>query len=474
MKKILIVFSVSLFILGSCTKDLTSLNNDPKNPTSVPSYTLFSSAQKNLADALSSPNVNLNIFRLLAQQWTETTYTDESNYDLNQRNIPRGWWNTFYRDVLKNFDEAKKLIPTDVTNAAQAKNEIAMADIMQVFAYYHLVTTFGDIPYSEALDYTKTRPKYDDAKTVYADLLKRLDADIAALNTGASSFGSADLLYGGDVASWKKFAYSFKLKLGILLADSDPATAKTVVEAAAPNVFTANSNNAVFSYMSAPPNTNQIWVNLVQSGRKDFVGANTLVNALKDVSDPRLSLFFTKDANGDYSGGIYGASNNYATFSKPSDKVTAPDYPLTLLSYSEIEFILAEALERGYNVPGTALAHYNNAVTASVTEWGGSVSDATTYLLLPSVNYLTATGTYKQKIGTQKWFALYNRGYDAWTEWRRLDYPQLVAPASALTPIPLRYTYSVDEQNINTVNYNSAATAIGGDKVTTKLFFDKF
>lgn len=474
MKKIVTVSSILLFILGSCTKDLTGLNNDPKNPTVVPSYTLFSSAQKNMADALASPSVNLNIFRLLAQQWTETTYTDESNYDLNTRNIPRGWWNTFYRDILKNFDEAKKLIPTDVTDAAQAKNEVAMADIMEVFAYYHLVTTFGNIPYSEALDYTKPRPKYDDAKTIYTDLLKRLDADIAALNTGAASFGSADLLYGGDVAAWKKFANSLKLKMGILLVDSDPATAKAVVEAAAQNVFSASSNNALFAYLSSPPNTNPVWVSLVQSGRKDFVGANTLVDAMKGLSDPRVPLYFTVDANSGYSGGIYGASNNYATFSKPSDKVAAPDYPLTLLSYSETEFILAEAIERGYNVPGTALGHYNNAVTASVTEWGGSASDATAYLLQPSVNYLTAAGTYKQKIGTQKWIALYNRGYDAWTEWRRLDYPQLVAPTGALTAIPVRYTYSVDEQNINKDNYNSAAAAIGGDKVTTKLFFDKY
>ncbi|MBY0481405.1 MAG: SusD/RagB family nutrient-binding outer membrane lipoprotein [Chitinophagaceae bacterium] len=473
MKKI-IVFSISLLLFGSCTKDLASLNNDPKNPTVVPSYALFSSAQKNMADALSSPNVNLNIFRLLTQQWTETTYTDESNYDLNQRNIPRGWWNTFYRDVLKNFEEAKKLIPTDVADPAQVKNEVAMADIMEVVAYYHLITTFGNIPYTEALDYNKPRPKYDDAKTIYADLLKRLDTDIAALNTGAVSFGSSDLLYGGDVASWKKFANSFKLKMGILLADSDPATAKAVVEAAAPNVFTSSNNNAMFAYLSSPPNTNQIWVNLVQSGRKDFVGANTLVDAMKGLNDPRLSLFFTTDANGDFSGGIYGASNSYATFSKPSDKITAPDFPLTLLSYSEIEFILAEAVEREYNVPGTALVHYNNAVSASIKEWGGSSSDASVFLTQPSVNYLSAPGTYKQKIGIQKWIGLYNRGYDSWTEWRRLDYPQLIAPTSALTVIPLRYTYSVDEQNINTVNYNSASTAIGGDKVTTKLFFDKY
>ena len=112
-----------------------------------------------------------------------------------------------------------------------------------------------------------------------------------------------------------------------------------------------------------------------------------------------------------------------------------------LLSYSEIEFDLAEAVERGYTVTGTAMEHYDNAVTASILYWGGTAADATTYLALPTINYLTATGTWKQKIGIQKWIALYNLGWDAWTEIRRLDYPQIIAPLSALSAFPVRYTY---------------------------------
>jgi Susd and RagB outer membrane lipoprotein len=69
---------------------------------------------------------------------------------------------------------------------------------------------------------------------------------------------------------------------------------------------------------------------------------------------------------------------------------------------------------------------------------------------------------------------LYNRGLEAWTEWRRLDYPVLVAPVDALSEIPVRYTYPVQEQNLNVTNYTEAASAIGGDEVTTKIFWDKF
>lgn len=472
MRKIFIVSSL-LFLLASCTKDITDLNVNTKSASVVPSQTLFTKAQLTLANTIASPSVNLNIFRLLAQQWNETTYTDEANYDLVTRSIPQGWWNSFYRDIIKNLDEAKALAANDVFDATTRKNDIAIADILQVYGYYHLVTTFGNIPYTEALT-SVVQPKYDDAAVVYAALLTRLDADIANLNTSAGSYDGADIIYSGDVAMWKKFANTLKLKMGILIADSDPTKAKTVVEAAAPNAFSSAADNASFGFLAAPPNTNPVWVNLVQSGRKDFVAANTLVNAMTALGDPRIPLYFTTDGAGGYSGGPYGANSNYATFSKPSTTLTAPNYPVLFLDYSETEFIKAEAVERGFNVGGTAASHYNNAVTASIVYWGGSTTDAATYLAKPAVNYATATGTYKQKIGVQSWIALYNRGYDAWTSWRRLDYPQLVAPASALSPIPVRYTYPVNEQNLNQTNYTTASSAIGGDKVTTKLFFDKF
>jgi hypothetical protein len=145
-----------------------------------------------------------------------------------------------------------------------------------------------------------------------------------------------------------------------------------------------------------------------------------------------------------------------------------------LLDFSEIEFFLAEAKERGYNVPGTASEYYTAAITASILYWGGSEGEAEAYLTGPLVNYATAGLDYKQKIGFQKWLSMYNRGWDAWIEQRRFDAPSLPAPPDPVTDFPVRFTYSIDEQNINTTNYDAASKAIGGDDVTTKLFWDKF
>ncbi|HEV7620975.1 MAG TPA: SusD/RagB family nutrient-binding outer membrane lipoprotein [Flavisolibacter sp.] len=480
MKKFILIL-LPLLLTISCKKDLTSINTDPKNPKVVPSASLFTGAQKSLADLLTSSNVNTNIFRLIVQYWTETTYTDESNFDLTTRQIPRSVWNGLYRTVLANFQETKRVINLDVADAAQKKNELAITEIMEIYSWYYLVTTFGNVPYSEALNIAITQPKYDDQKTIYYDLLTRLDAAIGNLSTTGDSFGDADVIYKGDPAAWKKFANSFKLKMGMTISDYDNAKAKTVVESAVQaGVFTSNADNATFSYLSGPPNTNPVWVDLVQSGRKDFVATSTIVDNMRALNDPRLAAYFTFDASGtDYSGGTPGASNNYATYSKPSGPnlvksstggITNANFPALLLSYDEVEFFLAEAVERGYNVGGTAVQHYNNAITASITYWGGTTAQATAYLAQPAVAFNPAT--WKKQIGEQKWLALYNRGWDEWIEWRRLDYPQLVAPSTANSVIPLRFTYPIPEQNLNTANYNAASTAIGGDKVSTKLFWD--
>ena len=475
MKKILIIF-ISVFTLVSCEKDITRLNEDKKHPTVVAPEPLFANAQRNLSDILATPNVNSGIFRLLAQQWTQTTYFDESQYDLSTRNIPQNFYGSIYRNVLRDFAEAKNLIPNNINATADQKtNQLAITDIMQVYAYSLLVNTFGNVPYSEALDFSNSFPKFDDAKTIELDLLKRLDANIAALKPSAPSFGTSDIIYNGDVNAWKKFAYTLKLKLGMMFADSDPAIAKAAVESAAPNVFTSNADNAAFEYFVATPNTNPVWVDLVQSGRQDFVASNTLLNKMNSLSDPRRKFYFTTTDAGTYVGGIYGTSNNYAAFSKPGDAIIDPARENLFLDYSETEFLLAEAVERGFAVGGTAALHYTNAITSSITYWGGSTVDATTYLARPTVNYATATGSYKQKIGEQKWIALYNRGFDAWTEWRRLDFPVLNVPEGlTYADIPVRFTYPVNEQNLNKTNYDAASSAIGGDVVKTKLFWDKF
>ena len=474
--------------MTACVDSLDDYNVDQKRPSEVPPVTLFSNALKGLADTLTSPNVNVNNYRLYVQQWATTTYLDEPRYNVTARTVPQAFWQGLYKGVISDLTEARTLLNEDqFILPANRDVQIAQIEVIEVMAWAALVNTFGNIPYSEAMNPDNVLPKYDDAKTVYDDLLARLDVAIPKFKTTGTGFTDGDLLYEGDLAEWYKFSNSLKLKLAMIIADSDPAKAKTLVAQAAPNVFTSNNDIAAFPYISTPPNYNVIAQNLnpAYSSRQDFVASATIVNPMKELKDPRLPAFFTPNDAGVYVGGNYGFSNTYSAFSHVGDNIIEPDLEGILLDYSEVEFLLAEAVERGF-ITGSAATHYNKGVAASIEYWmsnigapAASITAATNaYLAQPKVAYATASSNWKEKIGFQKWLALYNRGWESWVEWRRLDFPKLLPPTGGNAPaglaIPVRMIYPINEQTLNGANRESAAGAIGGDLVTTKLWWDKF
>lgn len=306
MKKYLLILS-SLFI-ASCASDekFEELNRDPNNPTEVSSEALFTSATKTLFDQTESTSVNLNIYRLLAQYWTETTYIDESNYDFNTRNIPQNHWSRMYRDVLFDLQDAKKLAKSD--------KQKAMISVIEVYAWQQMVDTFGDIPYTDALKgAAEPTPAYDDDAKIYADLIVRINDAIAKLNGSGAGYTSADIIFGGDISHWKKFANSLKLKIAMRMADANNTAAQTAAqEAVAAGVLSSNSDNVILNYLGSTPNTNPLWVDLVQSGRSDFVAANTVVDFMNAKSDPRREFYFDNNLGaGVYTGGPYGENNSF-------------------------------------------------------------------------------------------------------------------------------------------------------------------
>jgi hypothetical protein len=480
MKKILI-YVLAIVFTTSCVDTLDDYNIDKKRASAVPASTLFSNAVKDLIDNLTKPSVNVNNFRFYVQYWSAVTYTQEPRYDLTSRTIPQGFWTPFYRDALSDLLEAKRVIEGDATLLPAVKtNQIAQTEIMSVLAWSSLVNTFGNVPYSKALSASTTLPAYDDAATIYADILSRLDAALASLDPNAAGMSAtSDILYAGNIIKWVKFGNSLKLRLAMILADKDPAKAKTLAQAATADLaklINSNTENARHTYLASAPNNNPISSSTVPpfTTRQDYVVSETIVNKMNALSDPRRKFYFT-DVSGNYVGGINGFPNTYASTSHIGDKITSPTFEGLFMDYSEVQFLLAEAVERGF-IAGAAEQYYNSAITASITYWGGTATDATTYLAQPSVAYTTATGNYKQKIGEQKWLALYNRGYDSWVEWRRLDYPTLAPVSGSGVPagliIPLRLIYPVSEQTQNGDSYTAASTAIGGDKTSIKIFWD--
>lgn len=474
-----LTFGLIILLFTSCSKNLSDLNIDPKSPVNAPSASLFNAGEKNLVDLYTSDSWSLAPFRVLAQNWTQNSYNNETHYQFTTNNSPGGWWNAIYTNALHNLDQAKSLYTTDVQDSAALRNDLIITDILEVYSFHLLVNTYGNVPYTQALNRTIPFPKYDDAKTIEYDLLSRLDTAIAGLNVNAGSLGTSDQIYKGDVGKWKKFAATLKLKLALLIADVDaPAAAKKVQEAVATGVFSSNVDNATLAYdPSAVTNSNPIWQDLVNAANLHYYSPSAyFINTLKSWNDPRLPLMFTKDPNGNYSGGVAGTGNSSVAISSFSQQWLSPSFPGDILDYAETEFLLAEAVERGISIGGTAEEHYNKAVAASVTFWGGAASDAVAYLSQPAVAYSTATGNWQQKIGYQKWITFANRNWDSWTEIRRLHYPNLdivSPPVGANGNLPLRFYYPPSEQTSNSANWAEAVKALPGgqDAVSAKLFW---
>ncbi|PWJ55247.1 SusD-like starch-binding protein associating with outer membrane [Dyadobacter jejuensis] len=464
-----------------CDNGFEELNIDPNNPTKVPSAYLLSSAQQNLIKEIfgmaNTSGKDVMGMRYI-QMWSSTLYTEEDRYvDIESD------FSTIYKGGLTDLYELIRL-NTDPNTAVDAalsgpnQNQIAVARIMRAWTFHTLTDIWGDIPYFQAvqgLDFPT--PVYDPQADIYADLIAELDAATAEMSLEAGKI-QGDIIYDGDMASWKRFAQSLKLRIGMRMSKVDPALAeKTVTEALASGVFTSNEQGASFQYLTAQPNYSP-WYYSYYVGTPTLAVANTLIDQLLALEDPRISKYAKiPDNGGQYTGIPYGVSAAVAgsfgnkNVSFPSLEVLSADAQRSLMSYSEVLFIEAEAAARGW-ITADAATLYNDAIAASMRYWGVDEEDIAPYLAKSEVTFNEAN--YAKSIGEQKWLAFYMQGVQAWAEWRRLDYPQLLPAPDAANGrgIPRRRGYPLEEINLNRENYAQAIARQGADLLETRIWWD--
>ncbi|SHG43872.1 Starch-binding associating with outer membrane [Salegentibacter echinorum] len=469
MKKYIIAL-MAVATLWSCQSDeeYEDLNRDPKNPTEVASDFLFTAATVSLSDNMATPNVNQGLYRFLAQYFTTTTYLDEPNYNFSSRSNPDRVWSEIYRDVLLDLQDAKSIVMEEDLSQGEIDARLGQLEVIEVYAWHVLVDMFGDIPYTEALQAEEfPLPKYDDDMAIYEDLINRLNAVDAMLSAG-NGYTTADVVYGGDMAKWQMFANSLKLRLGMRISDVNPGLSQSTVESAVTGgVFTSNADNATVEYQGNDPYGNPLWEDLVLSGRSDFLASNTIIDYMNELDDPRRMVYFDQNIEG-YEGGIYGASNNYGSYTHVGEILKQPTREGILLDYAEVRFNQSKAADLGYSVGGDAETHYNAAITASMEYWGVADGEISAYLSQPAVVYDGSVAQFAK----QYWLAMYDNPFQGWSVWRKYDAPELNVPADLESDVPLRYTYPVDETNLNEENYKAAAEAIGGDDTQTPVFWD--
>jgi hypothetical protein len=495
--KIVGALLITMSLIASCKKGFEEINTSPNSPSGTLRLDfLLSGSEKGLMDFTWDAFWGAQTGMQLAQYWSSNQYASESRYQF-RTGVTSGYWTRLYAggnndmdDNLGGLSELQTIIdectkdPSTYSVFGDADNQIAAATILKTWAFQMITDTWGDVPYSEALKgAANSRPKYDSQRDVYLGMLSDLNTAIARIDESADG-PSGDLIYNGDMAVWKKFGNSLKMRIAMRMSDREPTLAGTAInEALASGIFESNGDNAMFQYLGSDPNWNLYYFNREVDAREDYAGSNILVDLLSSLNDPRIGSYVEKNDDGNYVGEVYGLSDANATdtpngsISQPATGVIrTPSAPGMYMGYAETQFILAEAVERGIVTSGSAESFYNAGVEASFDYWGAG--SASTYLAQPTVDYSDQIGagqSWKQVIGKQKWIALYMQGFEGWSEWRRLDFGILQLPADGAldgTGIPLRMYYSVDEQTLNGENYSAAVAAMGGDAMDVRVWWD--
>ncbi|EON76452.1 hypothetical protein ADIS_2902 [Lunatimonas lonarensis] len=456
------LFLLSLGVM-SCTEGFEEMNIDPNNPTAVPAENLLTQAEFSLSNQMWSRGLNFDFGMLMVQQFSQSEYAERSRFNFNPTNFD-GIWNTLYAGGMNDLQAAMRITAANQNlTDAQRNNRLAILELLRIWSFQNVTDIWVNVPYSQAFNPAEfPNPQYDRQQDIYAGLAVEIDAALAKITVGTSSFSSGDIFYGGDMAKWRRFGNSLKVRIGMRMADVDQATARRMVsEGFAAGVISAYNEGFHFPFQSDQRIANPFFVDNTINNRDDFTLSNVLVNAMNERNDPRISAFANPNVAGQFVGLPYGLTDGetfalQGTASRPSTRLRSATAPAYLLTHAEMKFFEAEAIQRGF-ISGDAAEAYNAGVAASMRQWGITNEQAVNdYLALPINAYNSEN--WKQSIGMQKWIALYGNGIEAWSEWRRLDVPQLALPAAAVrTSIPVRALYPAVE-----LGNNPAAVAGAG------------
>lgn len=504
--KIASSFLLAGLLLAGCTKDFEEINTNGNVPIDVNPDLLLSGVIRNTMNQ--QVGEAWGIGNIVVQYHAKIQFVNEDRYLWNEQN---GIWNMTYNNY-RNLQSVFAKVGSDNTNGYNA-----VALILKSWMFAQATEAYGDIPYAEA-GKAKTEgvytPKYDTQESIYNGILADLKTANEILAVSTTSI-AGDIMYGGGPSAllkWRKLANSLRLRylLRISAKKDVKAEMQAIVGDPANNpIFTGNADNAVMKYLALAPNQWPLYDSRVGS-IDEFRVSKTLDDRLTAINDPRLNIFGRPSQasvaagtptiegipNGlgdvdalNYNGGPQRVSRVGYTFAclvcnDPGQAPPVPDAPQALLmTYAELQFLLAEAREKELITTGNAETYYLNGINANFEYWRGVVPAQYNINLAMPADYLTQsgvayTGTTQEKlakIALQKWVALYFNGLEGWFEWRRTRMPEVIPGPANLNDnkVPIRYIYPQSEQALNGTNRNEAVARQGEDTQNTPTWVNK-
>lgn len=473
VKGAVVIAASGMLLLTSC-ESFDSINDNPNDPSEVSPQLLLPGVCKSA--------FTRNIDGMYADKMVVQTdgHNREQFFEWD-----RGSYGQFDDQLLQ------------VTKLQQEADRVgqsgcdALCHFFRAYYFYRLTLTFGDVPYSEALqgetkgNYT---PAYDTQEQVFSGILDELRAasDAFARATAGETV-SGDIIYGGDMGQWQRLTDALWLKVLITLSRKQTVGTHDVkgefAEVAARPLLRGNADNGQLKYIDQEGNRYPLF-NAQWSG---FYMDKTFVDRLAAWRDPRLFLYalptneaasagksaddFTAYAGGDPTV-PYGENKNLVGAGRISQinsryRTNPTGEPTVLLGYAEQQFILAEAAVRGWT-GGSAARFYEDGITASF-DWyhtyGGDYAryvapeKAAEYLKGDSVRW-DDSWTEQEKVRhiiTEKYLmSFFQAGWTPYFDYLRTGYPALAHIVG--TPIPQRWMYPDTETRYNTDNVEAAIT----------------
>ena len=501
--------AVAMLFLASSCSDFLDVNENPNAATEADVnlvLPLAITASASVANAYNSYGGHFGGF--IANAGGFSGFGTLLSYNLTPADY-NGLWTNTYQDPL---NDLKYVI--DKTEGDEANTYFnAAAKIMSVYLYMKLVDTFGDVPYTDALRGSEglVTPTYDDAATIYADLIATCDEAIAQIENatlGTRLTAASDPLFGEfggsstavHMEAWQKFANTLKLKMlirtstpgnaaaGFATLDtglgfiSDDAIVDPGYELNRPNPAWATWGRTVAGALSNSSRVPTSYSFAFYAGPKISDVARGRTIYVNYPATPHNQLGDEADAAPIVAGQVtWAGSGAYAGLGV----LKGPAMGQPLMLAAEARFLEAEAYLHGYIAGGLAQAEvaFNAGITASYSYLYKNEAETVTQAVAPLVtsyistntgNYLvdfaaaTTTAQRVEAIITQKYIAMNMITSDeAYNEFRRTGFPvtvpgggenfDIASNKSTITErfdrLPTRVMYPSSESAFNSANY---------------------
>lgn len=507
MRKLLLYMGiVGVFLTApSCDQNFDEWNTNKVDATDInPAFQLNQAIVNSSASSYGTMVYELGIVQQLISP--NSGLLTGANYNQDNRTSTQNNWQMYYRQVVKNTKDIIRRIQNDPSR----HDLLQMTRIIQANAFMLLTDTYGSVPYTQAgLGFSSEQiffPAYDSQEFIYGEIIRELTEASNALGAPGSAVETAEILYGGDVQQWKRFANSLLLRAGMRLSRVDPARASQIVQTAfAGDLIEENADNAMIRHDNNFQNPVGNTLNATEAA--NVFMTEPFVNYLKSHNDPRLEAIAVR-----YIGATSGseqsvdrqtydpelqigmpmgldnalavqraASLGLTSFYEFSQidrrRITKVNAPNFIVTASQTNLLLAEAVTRGW-ISGDAEGYYVKAVRQHMQQL--ALHDEASAIPEADIDAYLAENPFQEgnaleQINTQYWVSSLLNGPEAFANFRRSGYPDL-----APNPYPgrevefiNRLTYPNSEISVNEENVNQAISQQGPDNLETRVWWHK-